>query len=125
MNRDGCPCFCLCSSVSYLWLTRLFAFQTRYAWPDRFSSRSKYGFTLSIMATNVSSVSDCAPSLKASSGFGCTSTIIPSAPAAIPAFTMGGISERRPVPWLGSTMIGKWLNSANAGIAAKSSVFLV
>ena len=34
-------------------------------------------------------------------------------------------SERRPVPWLGSTITGRWLNSLTRGTALRSSVFRV
>src|SRR6267143_6310609 len=56
---------------------------------------------------NACGVSDCAPSESATSGCACTSTIRPSAPAAIPASAIGVTRERRPVPWLGSTITGR------------------
>ena len=42
--------------------------------------------------------SDCGPSESAHSGHGWTSTMMPSAPAAIAAFDMMGTRSRRPVP---------------------------
>src|ERR1700730_5429002 len=70
-------------------------------------------------------VSDWAPSESATSGCACTSTISPSAPAAIPASAMGVTRERRPVPWLGSTITGRWLSSLISGTALRSSVLRV
>ena len=54
--------------------------------------------TCSINALKFSNVSDCAPSDFASSGFGCTSMIRPSAAA---ARASGVTRYHRPVPWLG------------------------
>ena len=48
------------------------------------------------------------PSQIASSGFGCTSTMIPSAPAAAAASDSGPTRSRRPAAWLGSTITGRW-----------------
>ena len=57
--------------------------------------------THDISSSNCAGRSDWAPSENASSGWGCTSTISPSAPAAIAALAIGTTSERTPVPWLG------------------------
>src|ERR1700682_3944052 len=81
--------------------------------------------TCSTRWANACGVSDWAPSERATSGCACTSTISPAAPAAIPASAIGMTSERRPVPWLGSTITGRWLNSLIKGTALRSSVFLV
>src|SRR5258708_1921809 len=74
---------------------------------------------------NACGVSDWAPSESATSGCTCTSTISPWAPAAIPASAIEVTSERRPVPWLGSTITGRWLSSLISGTALRSSVFRV
>ncbi len=49
----------------------------------------------------------------------------PSAPAATAARAIGITLSRRPVPWLGSTTIGRWLRFLITGIAARSSVLRV
>ena len=49
------------------------------------------------------------PSDMANSGQLWTSMWTPSAPAATPAKAQAGIKSGRPVAWLGSTMIGRWL----------------
>ena len=64
----------------------------------------------------------CGPSQIASSGSGCTSTMIPSAPAAAAAIDRAGTRLRRPGAWLGSTITGRWVISFSAGIAVMSSV---
>ncbi len=70
------------------------------------------------------SLSDWGPSDQALAGSGWISTIIPSAPAATPALAIGGTRSQIPVPWLGSTMIGKWL-FLMIGTALKSKVLRV
>ena len=50
---------------------------------------------------------------------------IPSAPAATAARAIAGIRSGRPVAWLGSTMIGKWLCPLTLGTIDRSSVFRV
>ena len=52
-------------------------------------------------------------------GSGCTSTIRPSAPAATAARASGSTLSRLPVPWLGSTMMGRWLSRWTTGINAQ------
>src|SRR6266851_1725556 len=59
------------------------------------------------MDCNCAGVIDWRPSQSALLGSGCTSRMSPSAPAAILARDMVGTSSRRPVAWLGSTMIGR------------------
>src|SRR5438876_532786 len=76
----------------------------------------------SARARNCSGKSDWNPSERARSGFGCTSTINPAAPAATAAKAIGCTLSRLPVPWLGSTMIGKWLRRCTAGTTLRSSV---
>jgi hypothetical protein len=49
----------------------------------------------------------------------------PSAPAATAARAIGATLSRRPVPWLGSTTIGRWLRFFTTGIAEMSSVLRV
>ena len=51
--------------------------------------------------------SDSATPLSAFSGFGWTSTMMPSAPAAIAARAMAATSGVCPVPWLGSMTTGR------------------
>src|SRR4051812_9076697 len=51
-----------------------------------------------ITRSNAGRSSDCAPSLSARSGHGCTSMISPSAPTAIAARDTGAIKLGRPVP---------------------------
>src|SRR6266404_4138123 len=46
----------------------------------------------------------------------------PSAPTATAARDSGRTLCRLPVPWLGSTRIGKWLRLFTAGTTARSSV---
>jgi len=60
-----------------------------------------------INSSNCSKRSDCAPSLRAWSGSGCTSISKPSAPAATAARPMGATMSRRPVPCEGSAMMGR------------------
>ena len=84
-----------------------------------------YGSRSFIIFWNCARSSDCAPSLMAFSGAGCTSTISPSAPIATPARDKAGTRLRFPVAWLGSRMTGKCVNSFSAGIAAMSQVFRV
>src|SRR6202163_4875979 len=67
--------------------------------------------TCSTRWANAFGVSDWAPSESATSGCACTSTMSPSAPAAMPASAIGVTRERLPVPWLGSTVTGTWLSS--------------
>ena len=43
----------------------------------------------------------------------------------MPARAMAATSERRPVPWLGSTITGRWLSSRISGTALRSSVLRV
>ena len=66
--------------------------------------------------------SACGPSQRASSGFGCTSTMIPSAPAAAAASDIARTSPRRPAAWLGSTTTGRCESSLSTGTACRSSV---
>src|SRR2546429_1536686 len=66
-----------------------------------------YGSRSCIIFWNCGRSSDCAPSLIAFSGAGCTSTINPSAPIATPARESAGTRLRFPVAWLGSRMTGK------------------
>ena len=49
----------------------------------------------------------------------------PSAPAATPARAIAGIRSGRPVAWLGSTMIGRWLSPLTFGTIDRSSMFRV
>src|SRR5713226_4311300 len=86
---------------------------------------SMYGARSRIIFSNCAKSSDCAPSLMAFSGAGCTSTINPSAPMATPARATAGTKLRLPVAWLGSKIIGRCVNSFSAGIAAMSQVFRV
>ena len=50
---------------------------------------------------------------------------MPSAPAATAARAIAGIRSGRPVAWLGSTMIGRWLCPWMFGTIDRSSVFRV
>src|SRR5262249_40222238 len=67
----------------------------------------------------------CGPSERAFSGQEWTSMWMPSHPAATPARAIAGIRSGRPVAWLGSTMIGKWLRPLTFGTIDRSSVFRV
>ena len=78
-----------------------------------------------ISFSNCSGYSDWAPSESALSGLQCTSTIMPSAPAATAASAIGGTLSRIPTAWLGSTITGKWVSERTIGMAERSSVFLV
>ena len=51
----------------------------------------------------------CSASESASSGFGWTSTMTPSAPTATPPIASGFTSQRLPVACYGSTMTGRWV----------------
>src|SRR6266851_4709126 len=84
-----------------------------------------YGSKSFIIFWNCAMSSDCAPSLMAFSGAGCTSTINPSAPIATPARESAGTRLLLPVAWLGSRITGRCVNSFSAGIAAISQVFRV
>src|SRR4029077_8117064 len=81
--------------------------------------------TCTIRSSNCSGNSDCMPSDSALSGWLCTSTISPSAPTATDARDRGVTLLRFPVPWLGSTTIGKWLSHCTAGTMLRSSVLRV
>src|SRR5271157_4066826 len=81
--------------------------------------------TSAIRSSNCSGNSDCLPSLSARSGSGWTSMMRPSAPTATAARDSGVTLLRLPVPWLGSTMIGRWLNRCTAGTTLRSSVLRV
>ena len=70
-------------------------------------------------------VSCWAASLRATFGFGCTSTMRPSAPAAMPASAMGPTYAALPAAWEGSMRIGRQLRSRTAGTAPMSSVLRV
>src|SRR5881398_1086400 len=67
----------------------------------------------------------CGPSDKAFSGQLWTSTWTPSAPAAIAARAIGGIRSGRPVAWLGSAMIGRWLWPLTLGTELRSIMLRV
>ena len=69
--------------------------------------------------------SACGPSERAFSGQEWTSTWTPSQPAATAARAIAGIRSGRPVAWLGSTMIGRWLSPLTLGTIDRSSVFRV
>src|SRR5438876_760437 len=84
-----------------------------------------FGSRSFIIFWNCAMSSDCAPSLMAFSGAGCTSTINPSAPMATPARDNAGTKLRFPVAWLGSRTTGRCVNSFSAGIAAMSQVLRV
>src|SRR6266516_261829 len=78
------------------------------------------------MAPNLCSrVRDWAPSFNASSGLGCTSTSNASVPAAIEASARGPTRSRRPVPWLGSEIIGRCESRLMSGMALMSIVLRV
>src|SRR6267143_991553 len=76
--------------------------------------------TSRISCMNWSGYSDCAPSESASSGFGCTSTMMPSAPAATAARAIGITLSRKPVPWDGSAMIGRCESLCTTGMTVRS-----
>src|SRR5271157_2148253 len=81
--------------------------------------------TSAMRLSNCSGYSDCLPSLSARSGSGWTSMMRPSAPTATAARDSGVTLLRLPVPWLGSTMIGRWLSRCTAGTTLRSSVLRV
>ena len=81
--------------------------------------------SLPISEANCSKVSDCIPSETALAGSGCTSTKSPSAPAATPARDIGSTKRATPVPCDGSTITGRWVNSASSGTTARSSTLRV
>src|SRR5579875_1914700 len=86
---------------------------------------SIYGSNSCIMEANWSGLRDCAPSLKAFSGCGCTSTINASAPIATAALHKAGTRLRLPVAWLGSKTTGRCDSSFNTGMAVMSQVLRV
>ena len=49
----------------------------------------------------------------------------PWQPAATAASAIGGTRCQRPVPWLGSATIGRWLSRLMTGMAVRSSVLRV
>src|SRR5512134_983565 len=69
--------------------------------------------------------SDCGPSESAVSGWWWTSTMMPSAPAAIAAAESGSTRLIFPEAWLGSAMTGRWDSSLTTGIAETSKVLRV
>ena len=64
----------------------------------------------------------CWPSIRADSGSGWTSTMMPSAPAATEARAIGWTMYQCPVPCDGSTMIGRWVRRRSRGMALRSRV---
>ena len=62
------------------------------------------------------------PSQSASSGRGCVSTMIPSAPAATAARRSGSTRSRRPAGCDGSTITGRCVSGLSTGMAPMSSV---
>ena len=72
-----------------------------------------------------SPLSACAPSHSAVSGCGCTSTMTPSAPAAMPARASGTTRSRRPAACDGSTITGRWLSRCTIAIADTSSMLRI
>ena len=69
--------------------------------------------------------SACGPSESAFSGHEWTSMCTPSHPDATAARAIAGIRSGRPVAWLGSTMIGRWLSPWTLGTIDRSSVLRV
>src|SRR5207302_8753720 len=102
----------------------------------RFAQNDKHYYTFTVALARVragrssSSInrakafrsSDCGPSESARSGQGCTSIMMPSAPAAIAARLIAGITLRRPVPCEGSAITGRCDSSLAKGIAARPNV---
>ena len=86
------------------------------------SRTSAIGRTCRIRSSSCQGKIDCAPSERACSGLSCTSSIKPSQPTATAARESGITLLRLPVPWLGSTMMGKWLSRWMAGTMLRSSV---
>ena len=82
-------------------------------------------FTSRISCANWSGNSDCAPSERALSGLGCTSTMMPSAPAATAARAIGITLSLSPVPCDGSAMIGRCESLCTTGIAVRSNTLRV
>ena len=78
-----------------------------------------------IIWSNIGKVSDCSPSERASSGRGCTSTMMPSAPTATLPIARGLTSQRLPVACDGSTTTGRWVRWWSSGTAVRSSVLRV
>ena len=74
-------------------------------------------------SANISGVIDWGPSESARFGSWWTSIIRPSAPTAAAARLRGATFSRRPVPWEGSTRMGRWLRFFTAGTMARSRVF--
>ena len=64
----------------------------------------------------------CWPSIRADSGSGWTSTMMPSAPAATEARAMSWTMYQWPVPWEGSTTMGRWVRRRRRGMALRSRV---
>src|SRR5664280_1920090 len=81
--------------------------------------------TSAMRSSNCCGKSDWLPSLRAWSGSVWTSMIKPSAPTATAARDSGVTLLRLPVPWLGSTIIGRWLKRCTAGTMLRSSVLRV
>src|SRR5581483_1007309 len=77
----------------------------------------------SIVSAAISSrTSACGPSHNATDGFGCTSIITASAPAATAARARGATSSRRPPECDGSTITGRCVSDFATGTADTSSV---
>src|SRR6185295_3145843 len=81
--------------------------------------------TSRISCANWSGNRVCAPSDSACSGLGCTSTMMPSAPAATAARAIGITFSLRPVPCDGSAMIGRCDSLCTTGMAVRSNTLRV
>src|SRR2546422_3819087 len=81
--------------------------------------------TSRISWANWSGNSVCAPSESACSGLGCTSIMMPSAPAATAARAIGMTLSRSPVPWDGSAMIGTCDSLCTTGMAVRANTLRV
>ena len=80
---------------------------------------------LCIRLSNCSGVRLCLPSHLAWGGSLCTSTMIPSAPAAMAAMVRGSTNHAVPPEWLGSTIMGRWVIFRRQGMALMSRVLRV
>src|SRR4030095_9460918 len=80
------------------------------------------GRSSAINAAKRSGLSDCGPSESASAGLLWTSMMSPSAPAASPALAMADTYSQCPVPWDGSTRMGRWESFLTTGTALRSRV---
>src|SRR3990170_990765 len=96
-----------------------------HAFPSFFPTAAAIPFSRATISWKASGRRDCGPSERAVSGSWWTSTMTPSAPAAMAAAASGSTRLIFPAAWLGSAITGRWERPFRTGIAETSKVFRV